>query len=67
VLFEQTDEWASRHRHMQVEAFPKIDTAEVDTIPGMTTEPPDHALRPSRNLHQPDGRDPAGAQSANPP
>jgi hypothetical protein len=42
---------------MQVEAFPKIDTAEVDTIPGMTTEPPDHALRPSRNFRQPDGRD----------
>jgi hypothetical protein len=38
VHFEQTDEWASRHRHMQVEAFSKIDTAEVDTIPGMTTE-----------------------------
>ena len=38
VLFEQNDEWATQHRYMQVEAFSKIDTAEVDPILSITTE-----------------------------
>jgi hypothetical protein len=38
VLFEQNDEWATQHRYMQVEAFSKIDAADVDPILGITTE-----------------------------
>lgn len=38
VLFEQNDEWATQHRYMQVEAFSKIDTGEVDPILSITTE-----------------------------
>jgi len=38
VLFEQNDEWETQHRYMQVEAFSKIDTAEVDPILSITTD-----------------------------
>ena len=38
VLFEQNDEWAIRHRQMQVEVFSKIDIAEVDHILSKSTE-----------------------------
>jgi len=38
VLFEQNDEWATQHRYMQVEAFSKIETGEVDPILSITTE-----------------------------
>ena len=38
VLFEQNDEWATQHRYMQVEAFSKIDTGDVDPILSITTE-----------------------------
>jgi putative transposase len=37
-LFEQNDEWATQHRYMQVEAFSKIDTGDVDPILSITTE-----------------------------
>lgn len=38
VLFEQNDEWATQHRYMQVEAFSKIDTGDVDPILSIMTE-----------------------------
>jgi putative transposase len=38
VLFEQNDEWATQHRYMQVEAFSKIDTGEVDPILSISME-----------------------------
>lgn len=38
VLFEQNDEWAPQHRYMQVEAFSKIDTGDVDPILSIATE-----------------------------
>lgn len=38
VLFEQNDEEATQHRYMQVEAFSKIDTGDVDPILSITTE-----------------------------
>jgi transposase-like protein len=38
VLFEQNDEWATQHRYMQVEAFSKIDTGEVDPILSIAME-----------------------------
>ena len=37
VLFERNDEWATRHRYMQVEAFSRIDAAEPDPILSITT------------------------------
>lgn len=38
VLFEQNDEWATQHRYMQVEAFSRIDTGEVDPILSISME-----------------------------
>jgi hypothetical protein len=38
VPFERNDAWATRRRCMQVEAFSKIDTGDVDPIPSTTTE-----------------------------
>jgi putative transposase len=57
VLFEQNDEWATQHRYMQVEAFSKIDTAEVDPILSITTEAARSCPRPTRFFHHLDGRD----------
>ena len=38
VLFEQNDEWATQHRYMQVEAFSRIDTREVDPLLSISME-----------------------------
>lgn len=38
LLFEQNDEWATRRRYMQVEAFSKVDAAEPDLFLGTTME-----------------------------
>ena len=38
VLFEQNDEWSTQHRYMQVEAFSRIDTGEVDPILSISME-----------------------------
>jgi putative transposase len=38
VLFEQNDEWATQHRYMQVEAFSRINTGEVDPILSISME-----------------------------
>ncbi len=38
VLFEQNDAWQTSSRYMMLEAFARIDTEEIDPIPGMTTE-----------------------------
>ncbi len=38
VLFEQNDEWRTRHRYMQLEAFARIDAADADPIRSPETE-----------------------------
>jgi hypothetical protein len=38
VPFERNDAWATRPRCMQIEAFSKIDTGDVDPILSITTE-----------------------------
>ena len=65
VLFEQNDEWATQHRYMQVEAFSR-DRRRRASIPfsAFPRKPPDHDLRPSRNSHHLDGRDPKARPSA---
>ncbi len=39
VLFEQNDDWQSQHRYMMVEAFSQIDTAQIDPLLSITTQP----------------------------
>ena len=38
VPFEQNDDWQSRHRYMMVEAFGRIDTAQIDPLASSTTQ-----------------------------
>jgi transposase-like protein len=38
VLFEQNDEWQTQDRHMQVEAYAKIEAAENDPILSITSK-----------------------------
>ena len=38
VLFGQIDEWQSQHRHMMVEAFSQINTAQIDPFLSISTQ-----------------------------
>jgi transposase-like protein len=38
VLFEQNDEWQTRHRYMQLEAFSQIDAARTNPVLSILTQ-----------------------------
>ena len=38
VPFKQNDDWQSQNCYMMVNAFSQIDTAQIDPLPGISTQ-----------------------------